>query len=331
MYQHFYGLREMPFQLTPNPKYLFLPPQHREALSNLQYGLSAAKGITVLIGEAGTGKTTLLQAALESEVCRAVSCVYVNNPALTRAEFVETLSRRFELSPGTSDSKAALLEELDRMLRERRARGQISALVIDEAQSMSAELLEEIRLLGNTETATEKLLPLVLAGQPELRDRLNEPGLRQLKQRVTLRCEIHPFRVEGTAAYIAARIKTAGGDAARLFSREAVMLIHEHSRGIPRTISVICDNALMNAFALERRRVDREIVAEVVPGLRSRACGCRAFEAWSAPRCRSPAAFGDRRRQCRGACQRRGVGGARRRRRQAFRRGGQAAPILVVS
>src|SRR5688572_23470861 len=131
MYQHFYGLRELPFQLTPNPRFLFLPAQHREALSNLQYGLSAAKGITVLIGEAGTGKTTLLQTALESDVCRTVSCVYLNNPALTRAEFVETLSRRFELSPRASESKAALLEELDRMLRERRARGQISALVID--------------------------------------------------------------------------------------------------------------------------------------------------------------------------------------------------------
>jgi type II secretory pathway predicted ATPase ExeA len=156
-----------------------------------------------------------------------------------------------------------LLEELDRMLRERRALGQISALVIDEAQSMSAELLEEIRLLGNSETATEKLLPLVLAGQPELRDRLNEPGLRQLKQRVTLRCEIHPFRIEGTAAYIAARVRTAGGDAARLFSREAVMLIHEHSRGIPRTISVLCDNSLVSGMALECQPVTRTIVSEV--------------------------------------------------------------------
>jgi hypothetical protein len=135
--------------------------------------------------------------------------------------------------------------------------------VIDEAQSLSHELLEEIRLLANSETATEKLLPLVLAGQPELKDRLNEDGLRQLKQRVTLRCEIAPFGQQETAAYIAQRIRTAGGDAARLFSREAVMLIHERSGGIPRTISVICDNALLTGFALGRQPVDASLVLEV--------------------------------------------------------------------
>src|SRR6202035_5370095 len=143
MYQHFYGLRELPFELTPNPKYLFLTPQHREALSNLQYGLSSAKAIAVLIGEAGTGKPTLLQAALESEACSYVSCVYLNNPVLTRQEFVEILSARFHLSPRAGESKAVLLEELERVLRERRAWGQITALVIDEAQRLSGELLEE--------------------------------------------------------------------------------------------------------------------------------------------------------------------------------------------
>jgi general secretion pathway protein A len=263
MYHHFYGLRELPFELTPNPKFLFLPPQHREALSNLQYGLSSAKGITVLIGEAGTGKTTLLRAAFDSEMCRNVSCVYLNNPALTRGEFVEMLAHRFELGLRARESKAVLLEELDRVLRERRSRGQITALVIDEAQSLSAELLEEIRLLANNETMTEKLLPLVLTGQPELRDRLNEPGLRQLKQRVTLRCEIAPLGLDATAGYIAARVRTAGGDARHLFTREAVVLIHEQSHGIPRTISVVCDNALMTGFALGRKPVDRDTVLQV--------------------------------------------------------------------
>src|SRR5580704_16836040 len=263
MYHHFYGLRELPFELTPNPKFLFLPPQHREALSNLQYGLSSAKGITVLIGEAGTGKTTLLRAAFDSEMCRNVSCVYLNNPALTRGEFVEMLAPRFELGLRARESKAVLLEELDRVLRERRSRGQITALVIDEAQSLSAELLEEIRLLANDETLTEQLLPLVLTGQPELRDRLNEPGLRQLKQRVTLRCEIAPLGLDATAGYIAARVRTAGGDARHLFTREAVVLIHEQSHGIPRTISVVCDNALMTGFALGRKPVDRDTVLQV--------------------------------------------------------------------
>lgn len=263
MYERFYGLRELPFELTPNPKFLFFTARHREALSNLQYGLFSAKAVTVLIGEAGTGKTTLLRAALESDPCQGVKCVYLHNPALTRAEFVEMLARQFELGARAAESKAVLLAELERVLRGRRADGQITALVIDEAQRLSSELLEEIRLLANIETNTEKLLPLVLAGQPELAARLNEPGLRQLKQRVALRCEITPFELKETAAYIASRIKTAGGDASRLFTREAVTLVHEYSGGIPRTISVMCDNALLNGLALGRQPVDREIVLEV--------------------------------------------------------------------
>jgi general secretion pathway protein A len=263
MYQHFYGLRELPFELTPNPKYLFLTRQLREALSALEYGLFSAKGVTALIGEAGTGKTTLIHAALESERCRNVSCVYLNNPALTREEFGETLSLRFNLSARAAESKAILLDELEKVLRERRLRGEITALVIDEAQSLSGDLLEEIRLLANFETTTEKLLPLVLAGQPELRDRLNEPSLRQLKQRVTIRCEITPFNLQETAAYIAQRVRTAGGDAARLFTRQAVMLIHNRSGGIPRTISVMCDNALLTGLGLGRQPVDSEVVLEV--------------------------------------------------------------------
>jgi general secretion pathway protein A len=263
MYQQFYGLRELPFELTPNPRFLFFSARHREALSNLQYGLSSAKGLTVIVGEAGTGKTTLLRAALESEPCRNVRCVYLNNPTLTRDEFVETLARRFQLSPRAAESKAVLLPELEAVLRDRRAAGHVTALVVDEAQSLGLELLEEVRLLANIETATEKLLPLVLAGQPELADRLNDSALRQLKQRVALRCELARFDLPETAAYIATRIKTAGGDASRLFTREAVTLIHEHARGIPRTISVMCDNALVNGMALGRQPVDRAIVLEV--------------------------------------------------------------------
>lgn len=263
MYQRFYGLRELPFELTPNPRYLYLTPRHREALSNLEYGLFSAKAVTMLVGEAGTGKTTLLRAALESDSCRHVRCVYLNNPALTRAEFVEILARRFELSPEAALSKAAMLGELEQVLRDRRERGEITALVIDEAQTLSSELLEEVRLLANIETTTEKLLPLVLAGQPELGERLEDPGLRQLKQRVALRCDVTPFNLPETAAYISSRIKTAGGEASRLFTREAVTLIHECSRGIPRTINVVCDNALVTGLALNRQPVDREMVLEV--------------------------------------------------------------------
>ena len=263
MYQRFYGLRELPFELTPNPRYLYLTPRHREALSNLQYGLFSAKAVTMLVGEAGTGKTTLLRAALESDSCRNVRCVYLNNPALTRSEFVEILARRFELSPEAAVSKAAMLGELETVLHDRRSKGEITALVIDEAQTLSSELLEEIRLLANIETATEKLLPLVLAGQPELGERMEDSGLRQLKQRVALRCDVSPFNLPETAAYISSRIRTAGGEASRLFTREAVTLIHECSRGIPRTVNVICDNALVTGLALNRQPVDREMVVEV--------------------------------------------------------------------
>ena len=263
MYQRHYGFRELPFELTPNPKYLCLTPKHREALSNLEYGLFASKSITLLIGEAGTGKTTLLRAALESERCKHVRCVYLNNPALTRDEFVRMLASRFSLGAEAAVSKAVFLEDLERLLRERRERGQITALVVDEAQSLSYELLEELRLLANIETSDDKLLPLVLAGQPELAARLEDPTLRQLKQRVALRCDVAPFEFLETAAYIAHRIRMAGGTPSKLFTRESVSLIHEHSGGIPRTINVICDNALVTALALERRPIDRAIVMEV--------------------------------------------------------------------
>jgi general secretion pathway protein A len=263
MYQRFYGLRELPFELTPNPKYLYLPPKHREALSNLEYGLFSAKSLTVLVGEAGTGKTTLLRAALESERCTNVRCVYLNNPALTRDEFVSMLAAKFALSDAAARSKTALLEELECILRQRRDRGEINALVVDEAQTLSNELLEEIRLLANIETADEKLLPLLLAGQPELTVRLEDPALRQLKQRVALRCEIVPLALQETAAYVATRIRVAGGIPSKLFTREAVSLIQEHSGGIPRIVSVICDNALVSGMALERQPVDASIVLEV--------------------------------------------------------------------
>jgi general secretion pathway protein A len=279
MYQSFYGLAEAPFELTANPKYLFFTGQHREALSNLEYGLSSAKPITLLVGEAGTGKSTLLRAALDSERCRRVSCVYLNNPTLTRSEFIETLASRFDLGANAERSKATLLGGLESIVRDRQARGEITALVVDEAQALSNELLEEIRLLANMETPIGKLLPVVLAGQPELAERLNEPALRQLKQRVALRCQLKPLDLPDTASYIASRIRTAGGDPGMIFTREAVTLIHEYSHGVPRTISVMCDNALMSGFALDQRRIDGHIVREV----------CRDFDLRPAEGKRQPA------------------------------------------
>lgn len=264
MYERFYGFREVPFELTANPRFLYFTPQHREALCHLEYGLSVAKPVTVLIGEAGTGKSTLLRAALASEKCRHITCILIDNPTLTRAEFFETLAARFELTGRAESSKASLLNRLEAIVRERQALRKITALIVDEAQAVPDEILEEIRLLANMETATSKLLPVVLAGQPELAERLKQPSLRQLKQRVALRCELKPLDLPQTAAYIASRIRTAGGDPANIFTREAVMLIHEYSRGLPRTISVMCDNALTSGFALDQRPVDGDVVREVI-------------------------------------------------------------------
>jgi len=264
MYARYYGFREGPFELTANPKYLFFTAQHREALAHLEYGLSAAKPVTLLIGEAGTGKSTLLRAALASERCRNVKSALIDNPTLTRVEFFETLAARFGLSFTGDKSKASLLGGLEAAIRARQSRKEITALIVDEAQAIPDEILEEIRLLANMETPTSKLLPVVLAGQPELADRLKQPGLRQLKQRIALRCELKPLDLPDTAAYIASRIRTAGGDPANIFTREAVTLIHEHSRGLPRIISVMCDNALTSGFALDQRPVDGDVVREVV-------------------------------------------------------------------
>jgi general secretion pathway protein A len=263
MYESFYGLRERPFELTPNPRFLFLTPQYREALTTLEYGLSGRTGIALLVGEAGTGKTTLVHAALQSQSARQSLPVYLNNPSLTRGEFIEFLAAGFGLSAEAARSKTRCLTELTETLASRHATGTAAALIIDEAQCLPDGLLEEIRLLANIESEAEKLLSIILAGQPELAERLNQPSLRQLKQRIGLRCALAPLGLADTAAYIAARVRVAGGDATELFAADCVHTIHERSGGIPRTISVICDNALVSGFALDRRVIDRGIVLEV--------------------------------------------------------------------
>jgi general secretion pathway protein A len=263
MYESFYGFRERPFDLTPNPRFLLLTGRHREALSNLQYGISSCRALTLLVGEVGTGKTTLVRAAVEEFERQGHSIAYLNNPTLTRSEFCEFLATAFRLGDQAASSKARLLAELAQSLQERRAAQRITALVIDEAQSLPNELLEEVRLLANIETATEKLLPVVLAGQPELADRLNAPELRQLKQRVALRCTLEPLDARETAEYVAGRIRIAGGNSAQVFTRQAIDVIYQHSGGIPRLISVICDNALISGFAADCRPVNRQIVGDV--------------------------------------------------------------------
>jgi general secretion pathway protein A len=263
MYEAFYGLRERPFELVPNPRFLFLTSRQREALSNLQYGLTTARGLTLLIGEAGTGKTTLVQAALADPSTAGVRVVLMSNPTLTRAEFFEFLARAFNLDEEAGVSKTRFLFEVRRELQERHQAGVVSALVIDEAQSIPYELLEEIRLFSNIETTTSKLLNVILAGQPELSDRLNDTTLRQLKQRISLRCQLKPMELNETASYIAGRIRIAGGRPEQIFTREAVAAVYAASGGLPRTVNVLCDNALIGGFAAQVRPINVAFVEEV--------------------------------------------------------------------
>jgi type II secretory pathway predicted ATPase ExeA len=262
MYEAFFGFCERPFQLTPNPRFLFLNPGHREALATLRYGLTSSLGITLLLGEAGTGKTTPHRSALQAERHPGHRHAVLSNPMLTPPEFFEILAERLGLLHATG-SKGRFLMAFERDLLERHGAGGQTALVVDEAQSLSHELFEEIRLLANLETETAKLVNVVLVGQPELADRLNDPSLRQLKQRVVLRCALSPLDLQSTASYIATRLRVAGAVAEDVFTREAVRSIYEASRGIPRTIGVVCENALLAGYAAQRKPVDRSVVADV--------------------------------------------------------------------
>jgi general secretion pathway protein A len=263
MYERYYGLQERPFDLSPNPRFLCFTAQHHEAFVHLQYGLSGRPGVTMLVGEAGTGKTTLIRAAIQA-ANGSSTIVHLSNPTLSRSEFFEYLADGFGFSAEAAKSKMQFLRELGESLASSQS---MLALVVDEAQSVPYDLLEEIRLLTNSEAPNGRTLAVALVGQPELARRLEEPALRQLKQRVVLRCELTPLTLKDTAAYIAARVKTAGGDATRLFTRDAVVAVHQHSTGIPRVISVICDNALVNGFAADQKPVGASGVTEVCRSL----------------------------------------------------------------
>jgi len=263
MYERFFNLRERPFDLTPDPRFLFLSTRHHEALTHLKYGLSGRPGITLLIGDAGTGKSTLIRATLQGMPAGVSRIAVVTNPTLDRDEFYEHLGAELGFSAESTHSKTAFLNELEATLETCGQAGGVVALIVDEAQSLPDVLLEELRLLTNVGIGTDRSLTLVLAGQPELSGRLNEPGLRQLKQRIALRAELMPFTLKETAGYIATRITTAGGRADQLFTRDAVVAIHAASKGLPRVISVLCDNALVSGFAAGIRPVGSAIVADV--------------------------------------------------------------------
>jgi len=262
MYEQFFGLRERPFDLTSSPRYLALTESHREVLLNLEDGMEARKGITLLVGEAGSGKSTLIRAAI-ARLPVSVHCLHLDNPTLTRSKFVEMLAERFGLSEAASRSRTALLFELQRMFFRLRSRGETTALVVDEAQNLPSEVLEDIRLLANIEANVEPRMRVVIAGRTELADRLNTAGLHQLKQRIGLRCEVRPLAAKETAAYVAGSIRAAGGAGGQVFTREAVALICKHSQGLPKLINVIADNALLGGFAAGQRPVGSGIVREI--------------------------------------------------------------------
>ncbi len=259
MYESFFGFRDDPFALTPDPRFLFLGQHHREALAHLLYGMGESGGFVQLTGEVGTGKTTLCRSLLE-QAPADVDVALILNPRQTPQELVASVCDELGVAypPGTESLKV-LTDLLNRHLLDRHEAGRRTVLVIDEAQNLSAEALEQVRLLTNLETTTHKLLQILLIGQPELRELMARRDLRQLAQRVTARYHLPPLTAEETTAYIRHRLEVAGC-AEPLFTAGAVRRIHRLSGGVPRVVNVLCDRALLGGYAEGRRRIDRRLV-----------------------------------------------------------------------
>lgn len=259
MYERFFGLVDAPFRLTPDPRYLFLSAKHADALAHLRLGLSESSGFVCITGDVGTGKTTVLRHFL-AELGPEVSAAYVVNPTLSPLELLQTINAEFGL-PADWTSKKALIDQLNRHLLAQRHAGRMSVVVVDEAQALSVEVLEHLRLLSNLETTTEKLLRVILVGQPQLRALLIHPDLIQLNQRITLRWHIGPLERDETAAYVRHRITVAsGGQQSNLFTAPALRYIHKHSGGVPRLVNMLAHRGMLAAFASEQRTVTRGAV-----------------------------------------------------------------------
>ncbi len=261
MYAEFYGLKELPFALTPDPRFIYFTPSHTEVMANLHYGIESGKGLIVVTGEVGTGKTTILRWMMQ-RLDRTVLVAYIFNPRLSVTEFYQHLAGLLDVQKW--ETKPELLVSLGQALDSRHSRGLRTVLIIDEAQGLSPAVLEEIRLLSNFESDTAKQLQIVLTGQPELRSVLNYPDLRQLKQRVALRCVIKALpNVEETDRYITSRLLASGAVRTDIFSREAIDYIYRCTEGIPRNINNICDNALLAGYAAGELTIGRSIIEEV--------------------------------------------------------------------
>ncbi|HYD58534.1 MAG TPA: AAA family ATPase, partial [Burkholderiales bacterium] len=265
MYAHFYHLSENPFNLTPDPKFHYVNESTREALASMMYGIKSRKGFLTLIGEAGTGKTTMLRRIVD-EIEGETRVVFVFNPGVSFDELLEYIC--MELGIRTeSRGRLHLLERLNKFLLEQLTEGVNVVVIIDEAQTLEDNVLEELRLLSNLETSKEKILQIVLSGQPELEEKLRRPNLRQLRQRIGVRATLKPMRADEIRAYVETRLRTAGGQKAELFTSAALMRCWQAAQGIPRVINVICDNAMMIAFAEGKDRITASLMNAAIRDL----------------------------------------------------------------
>lgn len=262
MYKSFYGLKENPFNVNPDPRFLFLTKQIEEALTGLMYGIQTRKGFITLTGEVGTGKTTLVNRLLDWLHHRKTRTAFLFNSRMNSSQLFDFILAEFAI-PCDSKSKSQQLMKLNHWLLDRYRMGETVVLIIDEAQNLTYPVLEEIRLLTNLETSTEKLLQIVLSGQPELEEKLKLPQLRQLRQRVMLRCKTAALSKEQTQEYIVERLRIAGASGEPIFSAPAVDAIHIYSLGIPRVINLLCEHSLVNAFVEQQRPIQPKIVEEV--------------------------------------------------------------------
>ena len=262
MYKSFYGLKENPFNVNPDPRYLYLTKQIEEALTGLMYGIQTRKGFITLTGEVGTGKTTLVNRLLDWLHHRSARTAFLFNSRMNSSQLFDFILAEFDIHCD-SKSKSQQLMKLNSWLLDRYRDGETVVLIIDEAQNLTYPVLEEIRLLTNLETSTEKLLQIVLSGQPELEEKLKQPQLRQLRQRIMLRCRTTPFVQEQTQEYILERLRIAGASGPPIFSPKAIEAVHMYSMGIPRVINLLCEHSLVNAFADQMRPIQSKIVEEV--------------------------------------------------------------------
>ncbi|MEE9613787.1 MAG: AAA family ATPase [Thermodesulfobacteriota bacterium] len=267
MYEKFFYLKERPFHITPDPGFLYLSKKHREAMDLLTFGINDKKGFLLLTGEVGTGKTTLCRAILD-RLPGTTESALVLNPLLSALGLLVTINGDFGLDVDRHSVKPHL-DRLNEFLLEVTAKGGNAVIIVDEAQNLNAKTLEMVRLLSNLETHTEKLLQIVLVGQPELKEKLRMPELRQLNQRIIVRYHLEPLDMEETEGYIQNRIFTAGGRGTVKFSPQAFRLIFEGSGGVPRLINITCDRALTAAFVQSKRTIDERVVASAIDEMRT--------------------------------------------------------------